>query len=192
MIQAEQSLQPYFKELVENAIYHQHIEVTDLSEFYIVNLLSRFMKTNALFDEDSGRFEEVPLAELLKQALSSTMSNRIKIMKKMGDTSLYIAGYFSDYIDSKSVDIDYYISMGEGAYNNLSGIFAGEKTFSELYGELSIKFAALVNILSEVRNSGKIISNSALIKLYERWLKTGDPLIKEQLQKEGIIPKKME
>lgn len=191
LVCAEKDLKPYFKELVENAVYHQRLDVTDISQFYLVNLLNEFAKTERLFDWRTDHYEETPLALLLSRAIDSDSATCVKSLKRLGDISLYISGYFSDHIDSKLVDIDYYISMGEGAYKSLSGMLVGERTFYELYGELSIKFAGLVGVLYEVRNSGGIISNVDLIRLYERWLKTGDPRIKERLAREGIIPKKV-
>ena len=126
LIKAGNDLSPYFRELVEGAVSRQHLSVSDMSRFYIVNLLSRFMKTEELFSWERDHYEELALAELLNRALNSETSVRIKVLKRMGDTSLYIAGYFSDHIDSKLVDIDYYVSMGEVAYENLSGIFVIE------------------------------------------------------------------
>lgn len=190
VINTETNLQPYFRELVENAISHQHLKVSDMSQFYVVNMLNRFMKTGELFDWERDHYEEIPLAQLLDKALNSSPSTKIKVLKKMGDNALYISGFFSDYIESKLVNLDYYVSMGECAYKNLSGVFAREKTFCELYNELAVNFIGFKDILLEVRNSGRIISNATLVKLYETWLKTGDPLIKEKLQREGIVPKK--
>lgn len=190
LISTEKDLRPYFKSLVEDAVFSRRLAVTDISQFYLVNMLNDFSKTEHLFEWCEDHFEEPPLALLLSRALESDPSTRIKIFKKLGDISLYIAGYFSDYIDLKQVDIDYYISMGEGAYQSLSGIFAGEKTFYELYDELSLKFVELVDVLAEVRGRGGIASNTELVKLYERWLKTGDPRIRERLEKEGIDPQK--
>lgn len=180
-------LVPYFKRLVEEAVYHQHVNISDMSQFYIVNLLNEFSKTERLFEGSEGNYNEPPLAILLARALCSDAVTRIKLLKKMGDVSLYIAGYFSDHIDPKLVDIDYYIGMGEGAYENLSGIFAGEKTFNLLYNELSEKFIDLTGILTEVRVLGGPLSNLDIIRLYEKWLKTGDPHIKEMLEQEGIV-----
>lgn len=188
LIQEEKDTKPYFKELVETAVEHQRLDATDMSQFYLVNLLSDFAKTEQLFDKTADGYEEKPLAIVLAQALKGNTTNRIRLFKKIGDTSLYIAGYFSDHIDSKIVDIDYYISMGEGAYKNLSGIFANEKTFTELYGELAGKFIRFVDILSEVRREGWIASNSELLRLYEKWLKTGNERIKRLLEKEGLVP----
>lgn len=192
VICTEQDLRPYFKEMVETTVSHQQLELTDMSQFYIVNLLNDFSKTDQLFDWKSDHFEETPLAVLLSQALGSNVSERIRIFKKIGDSSLYIAGYFSEHIDSHLVDIDYYISMGSGAYENLGGIFSSERTFFELYAELSDKFELLVNLLSEIKNSAEVITNSELLRLYERWLRTKDPKAKERLQKEGMILKEID
>ena len=187
IIHAEKDLRPYFKDLVETAVIRQNTDVTVMSQFYLVNLLSEFIKTDRLFEWEEGHYDETPLAILLSRALNAGPNMRIKLLKKIGDLSLYIAGFFSDHVDGKVVEIDYYISMGEGAFKNLSGIMDGEKTFSELYDELSDKFIHLVDILSEVRDSGEMSSNTELLRLYERWLKTGDPYIKERLEKEGIV-----
>lgn len=190
LIETEKTLKPYFKILVEEAVYHQGLDVTNMSQFYLVNLLDEFAKINRLFDWRGDHYEETPLATLLCEALSSDLTARIKAFKKMGDVSLYVAGYFAEHVDKKIVDIDYYISMGEGAYKNLSGIFVGEKVFHRLYEELALKFVGLMGILSEVRYSGKIMSNRELVRLYEQWLKTGDPQIREKLKKEGIVHQK--
>lgn len=191
LIKRGRDLTSYFMELVENAASHKRVDVSPTAKFYLVNLLSEFIKTDQLFNWEDNHYEEVPLAQFLKRALEAETPVRIKIFKKMGDVSLYIAGYFSDHIERKSVDIDYYISMGEGAYKNLSGILAGTKVFHELYGELAERFVDFVGIVSHVRNSGRIVSNSEILRLYERWLKTGDEEVKERLEREGIVPKRI-
>lgn len=192
IVSAEKDIRPYFKEMVECAINRQNVAVTDISQFYLVNLLSEFVKTEHLFDWCFNHFEETPLALLLSKALDSDPAVRVRTFKKLGDVSLYIAGYFSDHIDSRQVDLDYYISMGEGAYRNLSGLFSGEKTFGELYEELSFKFVELVDVLAEVRDAEGVSSNKDLIRLYEKWLRTGDPRIREVLEREGIRPQRID
>lgn len=191
IIQAEGDLKPYFRNLVEQAVLHQDIDVSPIARFYLVNLLNEFAKTDRLYEQREEHFDEVPLAILLLNAIDAEPGERVRSLKRLGDISLYFAGYFSEHIDGKLVDIDYYIAMGEGAYKNLAGCLFGEKVFSELYDELAVKFVSLVNVLSEVRNSGSIMSNTDLLRLYERWIRTGDQWIKERLEKEGITPIKM-
>lgn len=192
LVSTEKDMRFYFKGLVDEAVVHQALDVTEISKFYLVTLLDGFAKTERLFDWKTDHYEETPLAMLLSEAMDSDPTRRVRAFKKLGDISLYVSGYFSDHIDSKMVDIDYYISMGEGAYKNLSGILSGEKTFSELYDELSIRFMDLMDILAEVRMASGEFSNTDLIRMYERWIKTGDSRIRERLEKEGIVPKKID
>lgn len=192
LILPERDLRPYFKEKVEAAVENQQLDVTETSKFYIVNLLNDFTQTKQLFDWKEDHFEETPLAILLTEALHSDRGKQIKSFKRLGDICLHVSGFFADHIERKPVDIDYYISMGEGAYHNLSGILISEKVFCDLYGELASKFCGFVDVLAEVKNSSEVATNRDLIRLYEKWLKTGDPRLEEQLRKEGIDPQKIE
>ena len=187
LIYAGKDLIPYFRKQVKKALLNQKVDVTEVSEFYIVNMLNEFSKTDTLYDWKTDHYEEKPLAILLKDALLSGLTEKIKLFKRLGDISLYFSGYFSDHIDSKMVDIDYYISMGEGAYQNLSGILLYQKTFNTLYEELSEKFVDFVGVLSEVSRASDVATNAELVRLYEKWLRTGDTAIKELLEKEGIL-----
>jgi len=185
-ISAETDLKPFFKEMIEVAVHNQNLDITPMSQFYLVSLLDRFARTKNFFDWDGDHFEEVPLAIRLTKALKATPLTRIKELKRLGDVSLYTSGFFGAHIDRQLVDRDYYISMGESAYKSLSGIFTRERTFADLYEELAFHFVGLIDVLIEVRESGGVATNIDLIRLYEQWLKTRDPRIKERLEREGI------
>ncbi len=78
--------------------------------------------------------------------------------------------------------------MGGGAYGSLSHQVK-QKHFQELYYELAIKFAALVDVLSEVAPWSQHIDNRQLVQIYAKWLETGDEKLKEVLEREGIDTK---
>ena len=63
LIQTDLSLDEHFMELVTSALNHQGVQAPDTVEFYLVNLLSRFHKTEKCYPntEDNGG-EEEPLA----------------------------------------------------------------------------------------------------------------------------------
>mgnify|MGYP002137355912 CR=1 FL=1 len=61
-------------------------------------------------------------------------------MRAMGDFSLYIAGFFSDSLKRKLVDVDYYIGMGGAAYENAARL-EDKKHRAQVLLELSKKYS---------------------------------------------------
>jgi hypothetical protein len=186
-IEIEKELKYYFSSAIEKAVHAREVELSPYVLIYVTDLMSRFSRTSALFEETDGRFEETPLAFILKRALESTGWERIRLLKRLGDTSLYIAGYLPEYIEKRTVTVGYYISMGEAAYETLSGILSWDPVMEGLYQELAAKFSILTDLLLYIRDVSPG-SNTELLRLYERWLKTGEESIRKQLEREGIIP----
>lgn len=179
-------LEEFFKERVGVALANKQIAASSILEFYLVNLLKEFRKTEKLFEMEGSKMFEKPLALLLIEAIEGDVHTKIRCLKQLGDVSLYTAGFFGSRIRKKPVDIHYYIRMGGGAYGNLSSILCGQKTFAELYAELAQLFPNLIEVLAEVATATHWQTNRDLLKLYERWLETGDQTLETLLNKEGI------
>jgi hypothetical protein len=184
----EGSLQSFFRDLVQRAVCRQHINLTADSEFYVVNLLTELKKTEKAFDCSSGRPEETPLALLLERAIHGDTATRIRTLKFLGDTALFVAGIFPERATRKFRTLDYYIRMGGGAYLTLSTALPGQRSFAGLYEEMGIKFRDLVGIVNEVSQAGRDRSDLNLLDCYERFLATGDTRLREILTQEGILP----
>ena len=184
-ILAAPSLGEFFKGMLEAARQHQHVQVQESTEFYLVNLLSEFLSSEQLFR--SAEHEVEPLAFMLKKAQESKGFERVRELKKLGDTSLYVSGFFGDSFQRKLVDVDYYISMGGRAYGVLSQIFEGGHAGS-LYSELAEKFVKLVDLLSEVSERAALGTNQGVVRLYERFVKTGSERMARLLSEQGLMP----
>src|SRR5581483_3815882 len=161
------------------------VEVQESTEFYLVNLLSEFVASEQLFR--SAEHEVEPLAFMLKRAQETSGFERVRELKKLGDTSLYVSGFFAASLERKLVDIDYYISMGGRAYTVLSEIFQGGGAGS-LYDELAQKFVKLVDLLSEVSERAALGTNKGALRLYERFVRTGSERIARLLSERGLLP----
>lgn len=179
-------LAEYFKGRVQKALLNQQIQTSDLLEFYLVNLLEDFRKTEKVFEKEGEALMEKPLALLLAKAVDGDLNTKIRTLKRLGDLSLYTAGFFKESLRRKPVGIHYYVRMGGGAYGSLAAILSPQKTFAELYGELAQLFPNLVNVLSEVAGTAEWKTNRDLLKLYEQWLATGDAHLESLLTQEGI------
>jgi len=172
----------YFKELIDGAMAHQHLAAGELTAFYLVQLLASFMQRQAT---DAGE-ENEPLAIRLARALERGGSEQRTSLRKIGDVSLFVSGFFSDSLNRKLVDVDYYASIGGCAYNVLSR--AETDTFSPVFAELGEKFIGFVDVLCEVSERTACTSNSDVLRLYEKWLKTGSPRSGQLLVERGVVP----
>ena len=172
----------YFKELVDGALARQGLAAQELTAFYVVQLLASFLQRPAAGSDD----EDAPLAFRLAQALESGGSRQRATLKEIGDVSLFVSGFFSDSLNRKLVDVDYYASIGGYAYNALSR--AETDTFSPVFAELGDKFIVFADVLSEVSARTSCTSNSDLLRLYEKWLKTGSRRSGQLLVEHGVVP----
>lgn len=171
----------YFREHVHLAMKHQQLEATELTEFYLVNLLTGFIPSL----EDSQK-EAEPLAVQWAEARQSGGSQQRDGLRRVGDLSLFISGFFADSLNRRLVDIDYYIQLGGSAYGSLAR--QGHVTFGEVFVELSEKFPAFVDVLCEVSERSALASNTDILRLYEKWLRTKSPRTGELLAAKGIVP----
>lgn len=189
---AHTSLREYFHDSVSGAVSHQQVNTSPETTVYLVNLLTEFSRSENLFEHTENGIEFKPLALRLADAVGETCSKtQTRILQKLGDSALFIAGIFPDSLNHKLVDIDYYIAMGEQAY---AGIYHSLRnaphtdTIKQVFNELTEKFASFVDVLAEVSEQSHFASNTDLMRLYEVWLRTGSQRAEQRLRKLGIVP----
>jgi hypothetical protein len=176
-----ESAAEYFKELVDTALAHQRIVAGELTAFYVVQLLTGFLQRPADGDSDEA------LALRLARALERDGLQQRASLRQIGDFSLFISGFFAESLRRKPVDVDYYVSIGGVAYTALSRYEAD--AFSPVFAELAEKFIAFVDVLSEVSERSSLAgANVDLLRLYERWLKTGSARAGQLLVERGVVP----
>lgn len=180
--------QDFFNEVVRDAMAQRRVKATAFAETYLVQLLEHFVSVDNLFEDGQteGTKSQTPLAEMFLKAVNSPLHLRVELLKKLGDTSLYISGFFGDSLSRKVVDIDYYAEMGGTAYQNLSSVVK-EESSRLIFQELSAKFLDFVEILSFISTKTLVQSNQNLLRLYDRYVTTGSKLAREQLLEQGLI-----
>jgi hypothetical protein len=169
----------YFKDLVDRALTHQGVATQELTSYYVVQLLAGFLQQPENFDDG-------PLSVRLVQALESGGMRQRASLKQIGDLSLFIAGFFSESLNRKMVDVDYYATIGGRAYHALSRVETD--TFSPVFAELGSKFVDFVDVLSEVSERTSCATNVDLLRLYEKWIKTGSRRSGQLLVERGVVP----
>lgn len=179
----EQTPTEYFKDLVESALARQHVQAADLTEYYLVNLLCQYIRSDA---SSSLGDEGEPLAVRLARALQSGGLEQRARLRRLGDFSLFMSGFFSDSFSRKLIDIDYYVSMGEYAYGSLGR--RDEDAFSDVFAELARKFVGFTDVLADISERTTLASHSDVLRLYEKWLRTGSERDGQRLVDRGILP----
>lgn len=179
----------FFKEEISKAFQKQKLKINQDIEFYLVDLLSRFMLSDNLFKTaENGEKRSETLALLYQEALMSPdFGKRREDLRRLGDVSLYTAGFFSESLMRKAVDVDYYISMGSAAYANLAQIVI-DNYFRKVYSELADRFVKFVDVLCEISSAAHLQDPKNILRQYDIWLKTGSESAESKLKEAGIIP----
>ncbi len=173
----------YFKELVESSLSRQHVRAGDLTEVYLVNLLCQYVRVDASPNQVD---DEQPLGLRWMRALESGGYEQRVRLRGVGDWSLFMSGFFSDRFARRSVDIDYYRGLGERAYASLSQ--SEDEAFAEVFGELSRKFVGFMDVLADISDRTSLASATEVMRLYEKWLRTGSERDGQRLVERGILP----
>jgi len=93
---------------------------------------------------------------------------------------------FGECLNRRAVDVDYYIEMGGRAYDALGDVAARRGVARSLWDELSEKFSQLVEVLNEVAERTLLNSDTGLVRLYEKWMKTGNARVALLLREQGV------
>ncbi|MGH9578267.1 MAG: hypothetical protein ACRD3R_12585, partial [Terriglobales bacterium] len=142
----------FFRGALQSALKHQHLNVRDHTEHYVVNLLAMFARTDALFQPGTEtRAQLKPLALLLAEAVEAPDDrHRFRILQRLGDVALFVAGFLAGSFSRRPVDVDYHIAMGGRAYGTLAQApYRGaQRVLGCVFAELEHKFQPLVDALN--------------------------------------------
>lgn len=175
------SAHEFFREMVADALSHRRARIEEVTEFYLVNLLAGFLEKERLFvEQPDGTVVAEPLAVILLRAVEADRRERAAHLRRLGDTALFVSGFFGDSLARSLVDVGYYISMGERAYGALA---AGE---GPPFGELAGRFPEFVDVFAEIAELSDLRSNRGLVKLYERFLLTRSERVARRLRDRGV------
>ncbi len=171
------SVDEFFHEVVTDALSVVDLAASEPASWYLVGLLG---------DMTRARLTDEPLGVKLAQP-GADPGERVRTLKHVGDTSLYVAGFFAESLSRSLVDVDYYVGLGQSAYAQLArSMPRSGGRISEVYEELAEKFPQFVDVLAEVRKRTDFAS-ADVTKLYEMWLRTRDEWIEKKLRAAGVL-----
>ena len=186
------SLREYFYGELSEALHNQRISAEDETVQYLTNMLTVFTRSEELFEKTEHGVELRPLALTYCDALNeSSVLERTRMMQKLGDTALFIVGVFSQSLNRKLVDVDYYIAMGGNVYSYVCDSvrsYGSVRSLALMFKELTEKFTDFVDVLNEVSERSNISGHSDVLRIYEIWIRTGSKRAEAQLRRFGIEP----
>jgi hypothetical protein len=167
----------FFKEQVEGAMERQHLQASDWTVYYLVNLLASFVSSNKL-----QQAAHEPLGLRLARAMAADGGPPREDLRQIADHALFLAGFFGDSLQRRLVDLDYYVGLGGYAYSRLA---SHDDAFADVFGELAEKFVPVVDVLSDISDRSRS-TNRDVLRLYERWLRTGSTRDRALLVEKGL------
>lgn len=182
----------FFRTSIDEVIAEHGVAIDPHATHYVVNMMALFSRSDELYESDGETYGIRPLALMLADASDApSFEVRQQILRRIGDLTLFIGGFFADSLANKAVDVDYYVYMGENAYGSLSeetrGTFHGN-AFADIYRELARKFQVVIDVLNDVRSNVSAGSDLDLIRTYEIWRKTGSRRAENILRRQGVVP----
>lgn len=172
------NLTEFFRELVQSAMSSQEVQSTQETEYYLVKLLEKFA-------HPKGDWFTRPLALDYLESFRSPAADRHHKLKRVADTSLFLAGMFMETLERTLVGPRYYIDLGRLAYGNLAN---DEARLVWPFAELSHRFEEFVQVLSEISFNDLFPGDRHLLRAYRRWLLTGSERDRAWLMRQGLIP----
>jgi len=178
----EHSVEAFFHGEVDRAFRAEGLSPGVMVEHYVVQLLARYAASS---------IESTPLALRMAAAVDAPPRERRKQLRAIGDTSLYVSGFWRDSLEDAAVDVDYYVEMGGSAYGELARGgrgFTGDP-YAEVFAELAgnfVRFGAVLALVSQ--RTTLATTNQDVFRLYRRWQRSGSPTAAARLAALGVIP----
>ena len=170
------SVDEFFHEVVTDALSVVDLAASEPASWYLVGLLGDMTRT---------RLTDEPLGPKLAQC-GGDAGERVRTLKHVGDTSLYVAGFFAESLNRSLIDVDYYVGIGQSAYAQLARSLGARETISDVYEELAENFPRFVDVLAQVRKRTDFATPD-IGRLYEMWLRTRDEWIEKKLRTLGVL-----
>lgn len=184
------NIESFFHESLTGSVSSQNVDVCDETVVYITRLLTRYVRSEELFEQDEDGVQLKPLAVLYCNAASARdYKDRCDHLKKLGDLALFVSGWFAHNLERRRVGTNYYVQMGETAYDWLSECYDASvrgKVFTQIFQDLAAHFTELRDVISEIHMAADVRSDSDLLGLYELWQRSGSSRAADLLRSEGI------
>jgi hypothetical protein len=199
------SMSDYFRAVVVEAIRGRNVAASEAAAGYLVGLLCDYAHPG----DDAESTLNRPITFLLREAMEAPAPERFRRLRALGDGVLYAVGFFAGHVEQSGVDRSYVLNVGATAYDHAASMLRVGRASAaghprerapgsrpsvaapDVLGELAEKFERFADVLSDVAD-GTLARGArderSVLKLYERWLRTGSDRLADELGARGLIP----
>jgi hypothetical protein len=152
--------------------------------WYLGTVLERFGRSEELFSYQDGQMTLRPLALLYSDAIEADNTRqRCLMLQQLGDMALFLGALYPERFSRHGILQDYFIGMGGSAYDYLAD---NAKSNRHIFAELANTFTRMLEMVANACSRTQHFTTEEVLKLYQRWLGTRDPVIESQLRALGI------
>ncbi len=188
------NMRDYFRETLQHSLKHRNLQLSELGQVYVVNLLTEFARSEQVFaGTDHG--DKPVLVELMARAKDAEPAEAVRLYKHMGDSSLYLSGFFPGAIERGATSVDYWVSMGGSAYDAVARLVRPTAASSSaLFAELAERFGELVDLLCAMSLHGdktRKLADHDVLGLVDRYRRASHPgeqrEVLDTLKRQGVV-----
>ena len=191
----ELNLRPleFFRVELRKSIKKNKAPLDPESETYLVNFLAD--KAYPRSQQSSANVLDVlekPLALIYKTAHEAKGSQKISLMQTVGDTSLFITGFFTEFFNQKTFSRSYYMDLGSSSYhiaaNHIAKGYPNHSLLVGIFSFLSNHFYRVAEIISDLSDRLRTSDYEDIYAVHKLWETKKTEQLLKVLKKEGIIP----
>lgn len=181
-------LDDYFREPVVEALRDSSVTASGATEAYLIQMLSDYAKPTT---DSSALSESVTL--LYHEAMKTAGHERFRKLQSLGDGVLYSMGFFHGTL-ARNADAGYVASVGKNAYGHAARMLRtgqGVARGPDVLEELSSNFERFISVLRYVSDwvyAKSHCDEEGLLRMYERWRRTGSTVLRNELSQRGLVP----
>ncbi len=179
----------FFIDEIEAAEKKLQITLSPHTKLYILYLLKRLSENRDFFYSEV--IQDKPLGVVLMEAVHKDVFEKARDLKAVGDVSLIFSGLYPEALTRRTVDIDYFIQIGQRSYSILSDTYSPYRTKQELktlYSLLVSEFVTLIELLTEISEDLNFIQVEDIPRILRRWKKTRIRKYRNIMDRRGIVP----
>ena len=95
------NLTEYFRDSLDTVMAERKLRAEDETAHYVVNLLTEFARSEALYEQTEAGLGLKPLAFMLADAIEAeSVHQRQQSLQRLGDVALFVAGFFAGSLGS--------------------------------------------------------------------------------------------
>lgn len=153
--------------------------------YYSSDVLDKFALSEDFFEVSDGKVREKILGMKLLEATQFTREEQKRVYKEVGDMSLLVCGYFSESVNKKIVDTQYYSQLGRMAYSHLNNVIPSFLDIPSFYGMVATCFESLTTLMTIMATKDRNGIEGNLI--FNKILKEA-PVSEKEMLVSGVIP----